>query len=161
FSQLANGISNIVVNGIAVGTTDNIFYMNSDLPKRAYSAIEFTGQHRLLSAVTVNGQWTVQLKNNGNFEGESPSPTGSPIGDYAEMIVLARSAPDGRLDDFQRSKTRFWANYSLAMGEYGSLDVTPLVRYNSAKTYSLAVAGQALSAIQAARNPGYANTVTQ
>jgi hypothetical protein len=67
----------------------------------------------------------------------------------------------GHLDDFQRSKVRVWATYDLSLGQYGSLDVTPLYRYNSAKTYSLAVAGQALSAVQAARNPGYANTPTQ
>jgi hypothetical protein len=41
------------------------------------------------------------------------------------------------------------------------LNVSTLVRYNSGKTYSLAVNAQAISAIQAARNPGYANAVTQ
>jgi hypothetical protein len=50
-----------------VGTTDNILYKNSDLPKRNYSAVEFLGQHRLITIV-VNGQWTLQLKNDGNFE---------------------------------------------------------------------------------------------
>ena len=161
FAQLSNGISNIVVNGVAVGTTDNILYKNSDLPSRAYRAVELTGQHRLPGKVLVNGQWTVQLMNDGNFEGESPNPTGSAIGDYAEMLVLARSAPEGRLDDFQRSKVRLWADCNLMIGRYGTLDITPLVRYNSGKTYSLAVSSQPLSAIQAARNPGYANTVTQ
>ena len=77
------------------------------------------------------------------------------------MISLARSAPTGRLDDFQRSKARVWANYNLSLGQYGSLDVTPLYRHNSAKTYSLSIAGVALSAAQAARNPGYATTPTQ
>lgn len=161
FAQLSNGISTIIVNGAAVGTTDNILYANSDLPKRNYSALEFMGQHRVMEKVTVNGQWTVQLKNDGNFEGESPNPTGSPIGDYAEMLVVARSAPEGRLDDFQRHKVRMWAQYNQDLGHYGSLNITPLVRYNSGKTYSLSVAGQALSPVQAARNPGYANAVTQ
>jgi hypothetical protein len=77
------------------------------------------------------------------------------------MIVAARSAPDGRLDDFQRHKIRVWAQYDLGLGHYGTVNVTPLVRYNSGKTYSLAVTGQPLSAIQAALNPGYANAVTQ
>jgi outer membrane receptor protein involved in Fe transport len=161
YSQIANGISNIVVNGVTVGTTDNILYKNSDLPKRTYSALEFLGQHRVMNTITVNGQWTVQLKNDGNFEGESPNPTGSALGDYPEMLVMARSAPEGRLDDFQRHKVRVWAHYDLGLGQYGSLDMTPLVRYNSGRTYSLAANGLALSAIQAARNPGYANTVTQ
>ena len=64
-----------------------------------------------MNALSVNGHWTVQLKNDGNFEGESPNPTGSVFGDYPEMLSLARSAPDGRLDDFQRSKVRVWADY--------------------------------------------------
>jgi hypothetical protein len=161
FTELANGTSPLVVNGVTVGTTDNVLYKNSDLPKRDYRALEFIGQHQMTKALSVNGQWTVQLKNDGNFEGESPNPAGSPIGDYPEMISLARSAPMGRLDDFQRSKVRAWAIYNVALGRYGSLDVTPLYRYNSAKTYSLAIARQPLSAVQAARNPGYANTVLQ
>ena len=161
FAGLAEGIVPIVVNGATVTTTDVILYKNSDLPKRDYKALEFLGQQTLLKNLTVNGQWTVQLANNGNFEGESPNPTGSPLGDYPEVTVMARSAPEGRLDDFQRHKVRMWAQYDMGLGRFGSLDLTPLVRYNSGKTYSLMVASQPLSAIQAARNPGYANTVTQ
>ena len=161
FNSLSNGISDIVVGGVVQGTTDNILYKNSDLPKRSYSALEFMGQHRLLDRVTLNGQWTVQLKNNGNFEGESPNPTGSPIGDYPEMLVVARSAPEGRLDDFQRNKARLWANYNVGMGRFGAINITPLVRYNSGKTYSLVVNGQPLSTTQAALNPGYANSISQ
>lgn len=161
FTEFANGMSPLVVNGVTVGTADNVLYKNSDLPRREYRALEFMGQHRVMRALAVNGQWTVQLKNDGNFEGESPNPAGSPLGDTPEMAALARTAPMGRLDDFQRSKVRVWALYNLSLGQYGSLDVTPLYRYNSAKTYSLSIAGQALSAVQAARNPGYASTPTQ
>jgi hypothetical protein len=151
----------VAVNGVTVTTTDVVLYQNSDLPKREYRALEFLGQQGVLRNLTVSGQWTVQLKNNGNFEGESPNPTGSPLGDYPEVTVVARSAPEGRLDDFQRHKVRLWAHYDMGLGRFGSLNVTPLVRYNSGKTYSLMAASQPLSAIQAARNPGYANTVTQ
>ena len=161
FTEFANGSSPLVVGGVTVGLTDNVLYKNSDLPKREYRAIELLGQHHVTKAVAVNGQWSVQMRNDGNFEGESPNPAGSPLGDYPEMTSLSRSAPLGHLDDFQRSKVRVWATYGLSLGQYGSLDVTPLYRYNSAKTYSLAVAGQALSAVQAARNPGYASTPTQ
>jgi hypothetical protein len=129
--------------------------------KREYQALQFMGQHRVTRALTVNGHWTVQLKNDGNFEGESPNPTGSPFGDYPEMISLARSAPDGRLDDFQRNKVRVWADYVTGLGRYGSLTVAPMYRYNSGRTYSLVMNGQPLSSVQAARNPGYAGTPTQ
>jgi hypothetical protein len=119
------------------------------------------GQHRLMNALSINGHWTVQLKNDGNFEGETPNPTGSAYGDYAEMLSLARSAPEGHLDDFQRSKVRVWADYRAELGRFGSFTIAPIYRYNSAKTYSLVLNGQGMSTVQAARNPGYAGTPTQ
>ena len=137
FIVRANGTSPLVVDGVTLGQLDNILYDNSDEPKREYQALQFMGQHRLTSALTVNGHWTLQLKNDGNFEGETPNPAGSPFGDYPEMLSLARSAPEGRLDDFQRSKVRVWADYHADLGRYGSLNVAPIYRYNSAKTYSL------------------------
>ena len=161
FKILSNGISPLVVDGVTVGTLDNVLFDNSDEPTRGYQALQLMGQQRLSRRLSVNGHWTVQLKNDGNFEGETPNPAGSLFGDYPEMLVLARNAPEGRLDDFQRSKVRVWADYNLGLGEYGSLNVAPIYRYNSARTYSLAVNGVALSAVQAARNPGYAGTPTQ
>jgi hypothetical protein len=161
FIRASNGATPIVVGGATIGRADNIVYANSDEMKREYQALQVMGQHRLASVLTVNGHWTVQLKNDGNFEGETPNPSGSAFGDYPEMISLARSAPEGHLDDFQRSKVRIWAHYNPSLGRYGSLNVAPIVRYNSARTYSLVLNGQPLSAIQAARNPGYAGTPTQ
>ena len=161
YAQFSNGIVPIVVNGVTVTTADVFLYKNSDVPKREYRALEFLGQHAIMDKVTVNGQWTVQLKNDGNFEGETPNPTGSTTGDYPELIVQARSNPDGRLDDFQRSKVRIWADYDLSLKQYGSVHVAPIYRYNSGTTYSLSVSGVALSAIQAARNPGYDTAPTQ
>ena len=77
------------------------------------------------------------------------------------MLSLARSAPEGHLDDFQRSKVRVWADYHAGLGRFGSFTVAPIYRYNSAKTYSLVLNGQPFSTMQAARNPGYAGTPTQ
>jgi hypothetical protein len=156
-----NGRTPIVVNGATLGQLDNIVYDNSDEMKREYQALQFMGQHRLMDALNVNAHWTVQLKNDGNFEGESPNPTGSVFGDYPEMLSLARSAPEGRLDDFQRSKVRVWADYRAGLGRYGALNIAPIYRYNSGRTYSLVLNGQPLAAVQAARNPGYAGTPTQ
>ncbi len=161
FILRANGATPIVVDGATIGLLDNIVYDNSDDMKREYQALQFMGQHRMNRAVTVNGHWTLQMKNDGNFEGETPNPTGTAFGDYPELLSLARSAPDGRLDDFQRSKVRVWADYHADLGHYGSLTVAPVYRYNSAKTYSLVLNGQPLGAVQAARNPGYAGTPTQ
>ena len=161
FIEYGNGRTPITVNGAVLGQLDNIVYDNSDEMKREYKALQFMGQHRLMSALSVNGHWTVQLKNNGNFEGESPNPTGSVYGDYPEMLSLARSAPEGRLDDFQRSKVRLWADYRAELGRYGAFTVAPIYRYNSARTYSLVLNGQPLTPLQAALNPGYAGSPTQ
>jgi hypothetical protein len=161
FIMHGNGRTPIVVNGATLGELDNIVYDNSDEMKREYQALQFMGQHRVMEPLTVNAHWTVQLKNDGNFEGETPSPAGSAFGDYPEMLSLARSAPDGRLDDFQRNKVRVWADYRAGLGRYGALNVAPIYRYNSGRTYSLVLNGQPLSAVQAARNPGYAGRPTQ
>ena len=156
-----SGRTPIVVNGATLGQLDNIVYDNQDDMKREYQAVQFMGQHRVTNALSVNGHWTVQLKNDGNFEGETPNPTGSVYGDYPEMLSLARSAPDGHLDDFQRGRVRMWADYRADLGPFGSFTLAPIYRYNSARTYSLLLNGQALSAVQASRNPGYAGTPTQ
>jgi hypothetical protein len=161
FILRSNGTSPIVIDGVTLGQADNILYDNSDAMTRQYRALQFMGQHRVAKQIALNGHWTLQLKNHGNFEGETPNPAGSPFGDYPEMLTLARNAPEGRLDDFQRSKVRVWADYHAGLGRYGSIDVAPIFRYHSAKTYSLVLNGQPLSAIQAARNPGYAGVPTQ
>jgi hypothetical protein len=161
FIEYANGRTPIVVDGATLGQADNIVYDNTDAMKREYRALQLMGQQRVMRGVTLNGHWTIQLKNNGNFEGESPNPAGSAFGDYPELLSLSRSAPEGRLDDFQRSKLRLWADYHTDLGRWGSLNVAPIYRYNSARTFSLALNNQALSSIQAARNPGYAGTPLQ
>ena len=157
----ANGRTPIVIDGATLGQLDNIVYDNSSEMTREYQAVQLMGQHRVMNGLNVNAHWTVQLKNDGNFEGETPNPAGSVFGDYPEMLSLARSAPLGRLDDFQRSKVRVWADYRTELGSLGAITFAPIYRYNSAKTYSLVLNGQPLSPVQAALNPGYAGTPTQ
>ena len=79
----------------------------------------------------------------------------SDFGDWPE-ILTARNYPDGKLNDFQRSKVRLWAVYNQSLGGAGTVTIAPIWRYNSAQTYSLFSSGVPLSAIQLARNPGYA-----
>ena len=120
--------------------------------------MEFQGTYRPATRWTVAGHWTVQLRNHGNFEGEAAGQPGigSTLGDYPEILVAERNFPEGRFDDFQRHKVRLWTIYNVGLGRFGSLDVAPLWRYNSALTYSLTAAGVPLSAAQRANNPGYA-----
>ena len=162
FITIDNGTTRIVRNGVDLGLFDNAVYRNTDEPKRDYQGLNLEGSYRLGSTLALNAYWTVQLQNEGTFEGESANNPAIPsiIGDYPEIYVPARSFPDGRVDDFQRHKVRAWATYSLDMKQYGRLDVSPLYRYSSPRTYSLVATGVPLSAIQIARNPGYARLPT-
>jgi outer membrane receptor protein involved in Fe transport len=154
----ADGRTTVVQDGFTFGTFDNVYYRNSDAPTREYEGLQFDGTYRLLPRWTVAAHWTVQLRNQGNYEGEAANNpgTGSTLGDYPEILVADRNFPEGRFDDFQRHKVRLWTIYSLDMGRLGSVDVAPVWRYNSALTYSLVANGVMLSAIQRAQNPGYA-----
>ena len=162
FITMAEGQTIVSKNGVNLGAFDNAVYRNTNLPTRDYQALQFESTYRPTVNLSVNGHWTVQLQNDGTFEGESSSGPALPslIADYPEIYVPARNFPTGRLDDFQRNKIRVWATYQLALGRFGAVDVAPLYRYNSGRTYSLIASGVPLSAQQIARNPGYARLPT-
>jgi len=161
FITMAEGQTIVSKNGVNLGAFDNAVYRNTSVPTRDYQALQFEAAYHPavdLSSLSINGHWTVQLENDGNFEGESSSGPAQPslIADYPEIYVASRNFPTGRLDDFQRNKVRLWATYHITLGRLGVVDVAPLYRYNSGRTYSLVAAGVPLSAQQIARNPGYA-----
>jgi Carboxypeptidase regulatory-like domain/TonB dependent receptor len=156
------GTTTVIMDGVDFGTYDNVVFRNADDSLfREYRALVFQGRYRLTDAWSVSGHWTVQVKNDGNFEGEAANAPGSPslFGDYPEVFNAERHFPTGRLDDFQRHKARVWSTYLVDMGRFGSLDVSALYRFNSALTYSLRANGERLSDFQIARAEalGYAN----
>ncbi len=152
-----DGKVTVVRDGRTFGTFDKRVYENSDSPVRRYQAMQFLGRYNLRSNLTFNGTYTLQIQNEGNFEGEAGNQPGntSIIEDYPELTNQARHYPIGRLDDFQRHKVRMFLAYSQDLGRFGALDLAPVWRYNSAQTYSLFTAGVALTAQQRALNPGY------
>jgi hypothetical protein len=156
FITVDGGRTVIELNGIS-GVFDNTWYRNTDLAKRDYQGLDFQSAYRFGPALSVHGQWSVQLENDGNFEGEAANNPAIPsgIGDYPEIFVADRNFPEGRLDDFQRHKVRMWVAYGLDLHRFGRLDIVPLYRYNSGRTYSLVAASVPLSPQQAANNPGY------
>ena len=160
YITIADGKTTVIRNGVNFGTFDNATYRNSDLPKREYDAMDFQSGWQATRALMVSGQWTVQLHNNGNFEGEAANNPAIPsiIADNPEIFV-ERDYPMGRLDDYQRSKVRLWATYGFGLGHAGRLDVAPMYRYNSARTFSY-TATVAITPQQLADNPGYARVPT-
>ncbi|MBM3818725.1 MAG: hypothetical protein FJW14_06870 [Acidimicrobiia bacterium] len=161
FITLDTGSTTISRAGIS-DTFSNILYRNSDEPKREYQGLQLFGRYNLTSRWTWNAAWTVQLENDGNFEGEfaNQPAVSSVVGDYPEAFNERRSYPIGRLDDFQRHALRVWSIYRFDFGRLGGLDVAGFLDANSAFSYSLRAGGVPLSAIQRSRLTGYASTPT-
>jgi hypothetical protein len=157
FITIDGGTTLVSRNGLS-GVFDNSVYRNTHLAERRYQGLDFQSSVRPRANLSLNAHWTVQLENDGNFEGESANNPAAPswIGDYPEMINADRSFPAGRLDDFQRHKVRVWAIYGLPLQRFGRLDIAPLYRFGSARTYSLVASSVALTPQQVALNPGYA-----
>ena len=141
-------------------TVDRVVYRNTDEPSRDYQALQFMSRARFTSRLWVEGHWTVQLENNGDFEGEAANQPGNPelFFNYPEILDPDRYFPTGRLNEFQRHKVRLWTTYVQGLGRFGSLDISPIWRVNSGLTYTLAATNVAHTATMLARNPGYVRT---
>ena len=95
-----------MADGFNVGTFTNIVYRNTDEASRRYDAVVFDGRYSVTDQWSVNGNYTLQLRNNGNYEGEGtnlPAMT-SRLGDYPEIFTAIRHYPEGRLDEFPEAQ---------------------------------------------------------
>lgn len=152
FTTRADGTTRVVLQGLDLGLVSNVVYRNTDDANREYQALVFQSRYRIFNNLSVNGNYTVQLKNDGNYEGEGTNTPGSTsrIGDYPEAYTADRYFPDGRLQSFQRHRMRLWTVYNLDVGRAGRLALAGLWRVDSGLTYSLAVRNLAPSATQRA-----------
>jgi hypothetical protein len=132
------GITFVSVEGVDVGFTNNTVYDNSSAPERKYQALQLIGRHVLTDSWDINGNWTYQIENDGNFEGEGTNTPGisSTFGDYPGYFNAQRHFPGGRLNDFQEHKIRLWSTYHFDFGGAGRLATTLLGNYNSGTTFS-------------------------
>jgi hypothetical protein len=156
FIDVANGSTHVVQSGIDAGTFTNVVFRNTNLPTREYQGVILQGRYSMRTNWAVAGNMTIQLKNDGNYEGEAtnqPAIT-SVIGDYPGANGLpsiydpTRAYPTGRLQDFQRSRARIWTIYSHGLGRFGEISGSGMVRVDSGRVYSLRATGQPLTAIQ-------------
>ena len=153
----AAGKTTVIVGGRNYGTFDNIVWANTSDQTREYQALQFLSRVRFTQKLFVEGHWTVQIKNHGNFEGEAANQpgNGSIWFDYPEVFSSeARYYPYGPLDEFQRHKVRIWTSYNQGLGRFGSVDIAPIWRINSGLTYSLFATAVPPSAIQTAAQSG-------
>jgi hypothetical protein len=159
FITLEGGATDVIYQGENFGTFPNVIYRNSDAPEREYRALIFEGRYPFFTDLSLNGHWTVQLRNHGNFEGEAANTPGvsSTLGDYPEIFSAARYYPTGRLNDYQRHKVRLWSIYGLGLGRIGRLDTSVIYRYDSATTFSFFHNSAPISAVQQALGAAYAS----
>jgi hypothetical protein len=150
FQTLDGGFTDVVLSGVNAGTFTNVIYQNTDLADRQYQGLVFQSRFRIRKNWSVNGHYTLQLKNDGNYEGEGSSQPGltSLIGNYPEAFSAARNYPDGRLQNSQRSRLRVWSVYDWNVGRLGDLSVSGLWRLDSGRVFTLASRNQPLSTEQ-------------
>ena len=138
FISLDNGTTHVVQPGVDLTVTNRVF-KNSDLPTREYQALLFQSRYEISRNWTIDGYWTLQLKDDGNYEGESSNQIMTlPIGDYPQIFNATQQYPTGRLQSFQRSKIDVWSIYNVSWGRWGDGSISGVWRYNSARVYSLA-----------------------
>lgn len=161
FITIDQGCSNIVFQGVNAGCFDNVKLANSDTPIREYQALQLQANYGLMRNWTIEGNYTRQLKNHGNYEGEAgQSIVQSPLGNRPE-IQSPRENPYGRLNLYQRDRARVWTTYDLGLGRAGNLTAGLIWRYDSPQVFSYTSSGVARTAAQRAKNPGYKATPTQ
>ena len=129
-------------DGNEYGEFTNKVFENVNLI-RNYDALQLESRYRLFDSFQIHGSYTVQLRNEGNFDGENTNQPGvSSIHlDWPEVSPADRFYPFGTLDDHQKHRLRIWGIYSLGLGFLGDVDVGGFWRYDSAENYSLASGG--------------------
>jgi hypothetical protein len=158
FVTTANGETVVERDGVHFGAFTNVIYRNSDLPQRRYLALALRGRYRAGSQWMIEGSWTMQLKNTGNYEGERPNRPGAPsaLGNFPEGFDPTRVEPSGRLRGFERHRARIWTVYQRTAGG-GDLSISGLIRADSGAVYSLVAANQPLTPVQQNRLAAYAD----
>lgn len=155
FTTVETGTTEIVYNGRSFGVFDNVVNANTDDLTREYEAIFFQGRWLPLNWWTMDLNWTHELRNHGNAEGEAVNQPGvsSIFGDYPEIYALERSLPSGRLSGFQEDRVRLFNTFNIPVGAFGRFDLGLIYSYDSPLTYSYSVGGVPITAIQKARTP--------
>ncbi len=157
FIELANGTT-VVDTPVGPLLADNVVYRNTDLTQRDYLALQLQGRYRLRPNWTIDGHWTWEIENDGNFVGEefgNPAVQ-SVIGNYPEILVEERHAPSGPLPSHQEHKLRAWSHYAIDLDRGGALDLLALLRFDSPLTYSHEAFEVPVPEVLLARDPGYA-----
>ena len=153
FVNQDTGTTDVVLDGVEFGTFSNRLWANSNDGERKYDGVQFQAAYRVTARWNVQGNYTLQINNDGNQEGEGTNQPGAPSlfpGYYPEIFNEARSYPIGRLSGFQKHAVRAWTTYDLGLGRAGDLNLGLLYRFDSGRAYSIRSTGRALTPAQQA-----------
>ena len=133
FTTLADGFTDVP----GVGPTDNDVFRNTSDLTREYEALQIASRYRITNNWSVEGNYTYQLSNEGNFEGEDTNQPGSSsvFGDYPEITPADRFYPVGNLDGFQEHKLRLWTSYNWDLGRAGNLNAGLIYSFDSGRAF--------------------------
>ncbi len=151
FVNTSTGTTNVVKDGVDFGTFSNQLWSNTNDGQRKYDGLQFQTAYRLTSRWNFSGNYTLQINNDGNQEGEGTNTPGTPSyfsGFYPEIFNEARTYPIGRLNGYQKHRARAWTTYDLGLGRAGNLNAGLLWRLDTGSTYSIRSTGRAFSTIQ-------------
>ncbi len=74
----STGTTDVVKNGVDFGTFSNVLWANTNDGLRKYDGIQLQTAYRLTNRWNFAGNYTIQINNEGNQEGEgsehSPAP---------------------------------------------------------------------------------------
>ena len=131
---------------------------NTDDLTREYQAIQVQGRYRITDRWLLDANYTYEIENDGNFEGEGPNNPGasSIFGDRPELYDPERHYPTGRLSGYQEHRVRVFSSYTLPIRSFGDLNVGLAYSYDSPRTFSYSFVRSGLTPAQIARDPGYA-----
>ena len=164
FTTLANGTVDVTLPTPCIGcegtlTLDRRIFQNSDEPQRKYEALQAQFGYNITRDWTLQGNWTHQFKNEGNFEGEGANTPGisSTLGDFPEIFSPERNFPIGNLSGYQKDKVSLFTFYNLHLGKAGTLSTGVSYFYDSPLSYDLTLSNFPLSEEQIALGAGYAS----
>jgi hypothetical protein len=152
-----SGKTDIIYQGVDYGTFDNRYFANSDAPRRRYEALAFQTGFTGIRNLFMQANYTYMLKFEGTFEGEAANQPGisSPLGNYPEVSAIDRTVPFGNLSGYEKHKLRLLGTYTIH-SPIGVFTPGLIYAYDSGAPYNI-TSTVPLTAIQIARDPGYAS----
>jgi hypothetical protein len=156
FKQFSNGKTIVTVDGNDFAF-DNTVFRNTDDRSREYQALAFQSRYAVTRNLHADLSYTYMFKFEGNYEGENTNqPANTPgINSFPEILDPNRTAPEGRLNGYQKHKLRFLTSYNLPTS-FGNFGFGMIYRFDSGTPYSFVQTGYPLTAIQRSHDPGYA-----